>query len=68
MERYLLPGAVLVVGLLALVMFRHEVLPSGDGSVRVLVRDRWLGSVKYCAAARGQGQCVVALSQGYEVE
>lgn len=55
MGKYLLPGAVVLVGVLALTVFRNEVLPYGGGLA--LVHDRWTGSVAVCGISNAGEKC-----------
>lgn len=67
MEKFLTPGAILLVGMLALVAFRYEVQPFGPDQKFVLVRDRWTGSAKWCGGPEGSVRCFRLLSDGYSL-
>ncbi|CAH2405247.1 conserved hypothetical protein [Mesorhizobium ventifaucium] len=64
MEKFLVPGAIIVAAIIGAATFRYDVLVGGASSQFVLIRDRWTGEVKYCGGSSGTSMCFAYLSRG----
>jgi hypothetical protein len=65
MEKYLIPGAIVVAAIIFAGTFRYETHVFGGDHNILLIRDRWSGEVKYCGGPSGSVKCFPYLTRGY---
>lgn len=65
MDRFLIPGAIVLAALIIAATFRYDVQTMGERNHIVLVQDRWTGSAKYCGGQAGSTACFEFLATGY---